>query len=80
MVGLFVMPYTVNPLILLALTVIALPFVALAFRTEWRIKSTRIGVALLVATLLSGSIAWADDGVKADCEYVWWTIECLLWG
>lgn len=79
MVGLFVMPYAVNPLILLALTVISLPCIALALRTEWRVKSTRVGIALLVALVLSGSIAWADD-VKYDCEYAWWTLECLLWG
>jgi hypothetical protein len=82
MVGLFMVPSPVNLWSTLVLAIVCLPFVVLALRTEWRLKTMRLIVACLAALVLSSVIAYADDppNVKLDCEYVWWTLECLIWG
>lgn len=84
MVGLFVMPYTVNPLILLALTVIGLPFIVLALRTEARRHPSRHKIARVVfaastAVTIAYTYVVAQDGILYGCDTLWWTLECWLW-
>jgi hypothetical protein len=72
-----------HPLYTLILTLVCLPFIVSAIRYEWKPQAKRILIAFFVACVLSSAVVWADEPpppVKVDCEYLWWTLECLLWG
>ncbi len=42
-----------------------------------RVPKSRIVVGVLVAMTVAAGLVWANEPI-IDCDYWWWTIECML--